>query len=61
MTALQHGVAALEAKAPDDLPAYRALVLDVAESVAAVAKGVASQENSALEAIRSALCATEPD
>src|SRR5215468_10961262 len=40
VTALRQGVAALEAKAPDDLPAYRALVLDVAEAVAAAAKGI---------------------
>ena len=59
VTALQHGVAALEAKAPEDLPAYRALVLDVAESAAAAAKGVSSQESSALEAIRSALGAAD--
>jgi hypothetical protein len=55
VSALQHGVAVLEAKSPEDLPAYRALVLDVAESVAAAAKGVSSQENQALERIRSAL------
>ena len=54
-TALQQGVGALEAKSPQDLPAYKALVLDVAESVAAAAKGVSSEENAALERIRSAL------
>jgi hypothetical protein len=59
MTALQQGVAALEAKSPQDLAAYRALVLDVAESVAAAAKGVSAQENSALDRIRSALGATD--
>ena len=53
--ALQQGVAALQAKSPDDLPAYRALVLDVAESVAAAAKDVSPQENRAIEHIRSAL------
>jgi len=53
--ALQQGVGALEAKSPQDLPAYKALVLDVAESVAAAAKGVSSEENAALERIRSAL------
>ena len=52
---LQAGVAALEAKAPDDLPAYRALVLDVAESVAEAAGGVAPSETKALETIRAAL------
>src|SRR4051794_15976901 len=57
IAAITEGVAVLEAKSPDDLPAYRALVLDVAESVAAAAKGVSPQENQALERIRSALAA----
>ena len=55
VAALQAAVAALQAKSPDDLPAYRALVLDVAESVAEAAKGVSTQENQALDRIRSAL------
>ena len=58
VTALQQGVAALEAKSPADLPAYKALVLDVAESVAAAAKDVSAQENEALGRIRSALGAS---
>jgi hypothetical protein len=53
--ALKRAVAALESKAPDELPAYRAFVLDVAESVAEAAKGVSTQENEALERIRAAL------
>jgi hypothetical protein len=52
---LHSAVAALSAKAPDDLPAYRQLVLDVAESVAEAAKGVGADETQALEVIRSAL------
>jgi hypothetical protein len=52
---LQQAVAALEAKAPEDLPAYRQVVLDVAQSVAEAAKGVSAQENDALEHIRAAL------
>jgi hypothetical protein len=52
---LHAAVAALSAKAPDDLPAYRQLVLDVAESVAEAAKGVGADETQALEVIRSAL------
>ena len=52
---LGQAVAALEAKSPEDLPAYRQLVLDVAESVAEAAKGVSPQENEALGAIRAAL------
>jgi hypothetical protein len=57
-TALQQGVAALEAKAPEELAAYRALVIDVAESVAAAAKGVSPAENEALAKVRAALGAT---
>ncbi len=55
---LGQAVAALEAKSPEDLPAYRKLVLDVAESVAEAAKGVSAQENQALDAIRAALGAS---
>ena len=52
----QHAaVAALEAKAPDDLPAYRKLVLDVAQSVAEAAKGVAPTETTALETVKAAV------
>jgi hypothetical protein len=52
---LQQAVAVLEAKSPEDLPAYRQFVLDVAQSVAEAAKGVSPQENQALDRIRSAL------
>ena len=52
---LQQAVTVLEAKSPEDLPAYRQLVLDVAQSVAEAAKGVSPQENQALDRIRSAL------
>ena len=52
---LQQAVAVLEVKSPDDLPAYRQFVLDVAQSVAEAAKGVSPQENQALDRIRSAL------
>jgi hypothetical protein len=56
---LQAGVAALEAKAPDELPAYRQFVVDVAESVAeAAGGGVAPTESNALETIRGALGST---
>ena len=55
VTALQQAVGILETKSPDDLPAYRAFVLDVAQSVAAAAKGVSTQENQALDRVRSAL------
>jgi hypothetical protein len=52
---LEQAVATLTAKAPDELPAYKQLVLDVAESVAEAAKGVSSQENTALDRVRAAL------
>ena len=52
---LEQAVSVLEAKSPEDLPAYRQLVLDVSESVAAAAKGVSPQENEALDRIRAAL------
>jgi hypothetical protein len=55
VSALGQAVAALEAKSPDDLPAYRQLVLEVAESVAKAAKDVSPQENQALDRIRTAL------
>jgi hypothetical protein len=52
---LHTAVAALEAKAPDDLAAYRKVVLDVAQSVAEAAKGVAPPETSALETVKAAV------
>jgi hypothetical protein len=52
---LAQAVAVLEAKSPEDLPAYRRLVMEVAESVAEAAKGVSPQENQALDQIRAAL------
>ena len=41
--ALHAAVAALEAKSPEDLPAYKQVVLDVAQSVAEAAKGVSAK------------------
>jgi len=55
VAALGQAVAVLEAKSPEDLPAYRQLVLELAESVAGAAKGVSPQENQALDRIRAAL------
>jgi hypothetical protein len=52
---LKQAVAILEAKSPEDLDAYKQLVLDVAQSVAEAAKGVSDHENQALGHIRSAL------
>jgi hypothetical protein len=55
VAAIEQAVTTLESKAPEELPAYRKLVLDVAESVAEAAKGVSPQENSALERVRAAV------
>ena len=55
VASLRQAVALLETKSPEDLPAYRQLVLEVAESVAEAAKGVSPQENQALDSIRAAL------
>lgn len=52
---IKQAVAVLEAKSPEDLAAYRQLVLEVAQSVAEAAKGVSPQENEALDHIRAAL------
>lgn len=52
---LEQAVSVLQARSPEDLPAYRQVVLDLAESVAEAAKGVSTQENEALERIRAAL------
>jgi hypothetical protein len=55
---LHSAVAALEAKSPDDLPAYKQLVIEIAGAVAEAAKGVAPSESGALNTIRSALDGT---
>ena len=55
---LHAAVAALGAKSPDDLPAYKQLVTDVAQSVAEAAKGVVPSESAALDTIRGALGST---
>jgi hypothetical protein len=52
---IEQAVSVLEAKSPEDLPAYRQLVLEVAQSVAEAAKGVSPQENEALDHVRTAL------
>ena len=52
---IKQAVSLLEAKSPEDLPAYRQVVLDVSQSVAEAAKGVSPQENEALDHIRAAL------
>jgi hypothetical protein len=53
--ALRSATSVLQAKAPDDLPAYRDFVLEVAQSVAAAAKDVGAAETDAIHKIRAAL------
>jgi hypothetical protein len=55
---LEQAVSILQAKSPEDLPAYRQVVLELAQSVAEAAKGVSPQENEALGRIRAALGAS---
>jgi hypothetical protein len=53
--ALRSAVQILESKAPDELDAYRALVLEMAESVGKAAAGGESAESATVEKIRSAV------
>ena len=55
MSGLSASVALLTEKAPDELEAYRALVLDVANAVAEAKGGVQDEETAAIERIRGAL------
>jgi hypothetical protein len=55
LAALQAAKATLEAKAPDELEAYRQFVLDVAQSVADAAGGGETAESGAIEKVRAAL------
>jgi hypothetical protein len=55
LEALRTSMATLEAKAPEEADAYRSFVLEVAESVAAAAKGGETAESDTLDKIRSAL------
>ena len=52
---LQTGLAALAAKAPDDVDAYRQLVLGLAQAVAEAKGGVTPVETTMIETIRNAL------
>ena len=58
LDALRSAASALQAKAPDEAPAYRQFVEDVAQSVAAAAEDVGAAETGAMEKIRSALAPT---
>ena len=55
LNALSAAVAALRAKAPDDLDAYRGFVLDVATAVAEAKGGVKDEETAAIGRITQAL------
>jgi hypothetical protein len=55
LEALREAVGILQAKAPEELDAYRSLVLGVAESVGEAAKGVGAGESGAIEKIRDAV------
>jgi hypothetical protein len=55
LEALRAAVALLEAKAPDELEAYRSFVLDLARSVAAAAPGGDKVEADAIAKIEAAL------
>ena len=55
LEALRTSLATLEAKAPDEVEAYRTFVVDVARSVARAAGGGDEPETAALGRIRSAL------
>lgn len=55
LDSLRTGMAALEAKAPDEKSAYREFVLDVANAVASAKGGVAESESAVIEKITAAL------
>ncbi|MGE5272896.1 MAG: hypothetical protein ACM3QU_03870 [Verrucomicrobiota bacterium] len=55
MAALRSAVTTLSAKAPDDVAAYRQLVLDLAQAVAAAKGGVTETETKVIDSVREAL------
>jgi hypothetical protein len=55
LDALRAAASALNSKAPEEAPAYRQFVEDVARSVAAAAEDVGAAETATIEKIRSAL------
>lgn len=58
MAALRSAVATLSAKAPDELVAYRQLVLDLAQAVAGAKGGVTETETKVIDSVRDALEST---
>lgn len=57
LEALRSSVQLLQAKAPEELDAYRAFVLDLARSVAAAAPGGDTAESGAIAKVEAALAA----
>ena len=55
MDALRSAITTLSAKAPDELAAYRQLVLDVASAVAEAKGGVTETETTTIDSLREAL------
>jgi hypothetical protein len=55
LAALRSTVAILGAKAPDEVDAYRALALGIADAVAEAKSGVKAGETAAIESIKAAL------
>jgi hypothetical protein len=55
MAALRSAVTTLSAKAPDEVGAYRQLVLDLAEAVAGAKGGVTETETKVIDSVREAL------
>jgi hypothetical protein len=58
LDALRTAVETLSQKAPEELPGYRALVLDLAESVSKAAGGGDEAEGTAIQKIKSAVNGT---
>ena len=58
MAALRSAVATLSAKAPDEVAAYRQLVLDLAQAVAGAKGGVTETETKVIDSVREALEST---
>jgi hypothetical protein len=55
LESLRTGIAALEARAPDEVDAYRQFVREVAQSVAVAAGGGEASESQTIEKVESAL------
>ena len=58
MAALRSAVTTLSEKAPDEVPAYRQLVLDLAQAVAGAKGGVTEIETKVIDSVREALEST---